>query len=160
MPPLNGCITVAADTLVVDRFAINLLQRRFKALLAAKREILPLFTTVLSVKIVFSCTNKGCRTILSVPTHPDPTPPPRGGVGTLGQIAPNQTNPPTHRPQTHPPTPPSPWGRTTLKQRSGVVRCLGVMFTPGAPPTAGTVLSPGYEAHCFLFGDSKTAKVT
>ena len=47
------------------------------------------------------------------PTHPDPTPPPRGGVGTLGQIAPNQTNPPTHRPQT-----PPPWGRTTLKQKS------------------------------------------
>ena len=51
---------------------------------------------------------------------PCPNPPPGGGVGTLGQIAPNQTNPPTHRPQTHPPTPPpSPWGRITLKQKSG-----------------------------------------
>ena len=74
------------------------------------------------------------------PTHPDPTPPPQGGVGTLGQIAQTKlTHPPTgHRP-THPP-PPSPWGRTTLQQRSGLGTCIVFEVLPqegvGAHPTA------------------------
>ena len=34
--------------------------------LPTDRKFLPLFTTILSVKIVLSCTNKGCWTILSV----------------------------------------------------------------------------------------------
>ena len=86
---------------------------------------MPLFTTILSLKIVFSCTNKGPIKDADPPARP-PTqtlPPPQGGRGHLvwGPIAPNQPNPPTHRPQTHPPHPPTPWGGTTLKQRSGPV---------------------------------------
>ena len=77
----------------------------------------------------------------------------------MGQIAPNQTNPPTHRPQTHPPThpPPSPWGRTTLKQRSvrgsltyntqwgggGMVHNLLTQYSAPYPPPTPTAKEGG-----------------
>ena len=70
--------------------------------LTAHRKTLPLFTTWTG--------NFGhFLTPFSIKVADPPSPtllPPRGGVGTLGQIAQNQRNPPTHRPQTHPPTPP------------------------------------------------------
>ena len=56
------------------------------------------------------------------PIAPPPTQtPPRGGggVGTLGQIAPKRTDPPTHRPRT--PRPPSPVGPPLSK---GLTRTL------------------------------------
>ena len=89
--------------------------------LPVDQKFLPLLTTILSVKIVFSWTNKGCRSILR-PTHPPtPDPPPRGGVGTLGQIAPNQTDPPTHGPQTHLSSP--------LPRGVGLPLSKGLIFT-------------------------------
>ena len=55
-------------------------------------------------------------------------------VGTLGQIAQNQSNPPTHRPQTHPPTPPPPGGR------------VGPTLSKGLHPTWKDVTGEGHHA--------------
>ena len=63
------------------------------------------------------------------PTHPDPIPPPWGGVGTFGQIAQNQTNPPTHRPRT--PPPPSPVGPPLSKGLGGAAKPVFLFSCPG-----------------------------
>ena len=114
--------------LLADRKFLPLFTIILSVKIVSGRKFLPLFTIILSVKIVFSYTPT------HPPTHPDPTPPPGGGVGTLGQIAPNKTNPPTHRPQTPPPEPPPPpWGGTTLKQRSAPASVCQTALAFGFP---------------------------
>ena len=71
--------------------------------------------SILATRIVWESQALPSPYPVAHPPTQTPSPPPWGGVGTLGQIAQNQTNPPTHRPRT--PPPPQSSG-TTLKQRS------------------------------------------
>ena len=110
------------------------------------------FSQYSDVKIVLSCTNKG-QFLWHPPSHPPTqTPPPQGaGIGTLGQSAPNQTNPPTHRPQT--PLP----GGTTLKQRSDADNCT----KPGEmdPTDAWTVDKHRYSTKYFCSSEDSADSV-
>ena len=98
-----------------------------------------------------------------LPTHP-PRPHARlgggGGVGMLGQIAQNKTNPPTHRPQD--PPPPKSSG-TTLKQRSAPIPS-SVPVAPNTTPTLCTTFLVQHDqkkkvSFCHKISNNKSSRV-